>query len=38
MVWIYIVSVVVLLGAEMNAQWYPKTPESESKEKKGISD
>jgi membrane protein len=33
LVWLYIVSVIVLLGAEMNAQWYPKA-ESESKEKK----
>ncbi len=34
LVWLYIVSVIVLLGAEMNAQWYPKTPEFESKDKK----
>jgi membrane protein len=34
LVWLYIVSVVVLLGAEMNAQWYPRTPDSETKEKK----
>jgi hypothetical protein len=25
--------VIVLLGAELNAQWYPKTAESESKDK-----
>ena len=37
LVWLYIVSVIVLLGAEMNAQWYPKAPEFESKEKKGTS-
>ena len=31
LVWLYIVSVVVLLGAEMNAQVYPKMAEAESK-------
>ncbi|HET9282660.1 MAG TPA: YihY/virulence factor BrkB family protein [Candidatus Angelobacter sp.] len=34
LVWLYIVSVIVLLGAEMNAQWYPKAPDRASKEKK----
>lgn len=34
LVWLYIVSVVVLLGAEMNAQWFPRPPDAESKEKK----
>lgn len=34
LVWLYIVSVIVLLGAEMNAQWYPKASDPESKEKK----
>jgi membrane protein len=36
LVWLYIVSVIVLLGAELNAQWYPKTvePGSQEKEKK----
>jgi membrane protein len=34
LVWLYIVSVIVLVGAEMNAQWYPKAPEPESIEKK----
>jgi membrane protein len=34
LVWLYIVSVIVLLGAEMNAQWYPKTVEATSIEKK----
>jgi membrane protein len=31
LVWLYIVSVIVLLGAEMNAQVYPKMAETESK-------
>ncbi|MGC2694556.1 MAG: YihY/virulence factor BrkB family protein [Candidatus Angelobacter sp.] len=35
LVWLYIVSVIVLLGAEMNAQVFPKTTESDTKEKKG---
>ena len=34
LVWLYIVSVIVLLGAELNAQWYPKTVEPGSMEKK----
>ena len=34
LVWLYIVSVIVLLGAELNAQWYPKTVELTSQEKK----
>jgi len=34
LVWLYIVSVIVLLGAELNAQWYPKMAESDAKEKK----
>ncbi|HMC29308.1 MAG TPA: YihY/virulence factor BrkB family protein [Candidatus Angelobacter sp.] len=34
LVWFYIVSVIVLLGAELNAQWYPKTLEISDKEKK----
>ncbi|HEX4603623.1 MAG TPA: YihY/virulence factor BrkB family protein, partial [Candidatus Angelobacter sp.] len=33
LVWLYIVSVIVLLGAEMNAQWYPKTTENGGTEK-----
>ncbi len=34
LVWLYILSVIVLLGAEFNAQVYPKVFENESKEKK----
>jgi membrane protein len=34
LVWMYIVSVIILLGAELNAQWYPKTMEPTSTEKK----
>jgi len=34
LVWLYIVSVIVLLGAEMNAQVYPKMAESDATEKK----
>jgi membrane protein len=34
LVWLYIVSVIVLLGAELNAQIYPKIVEKE--EKKGM--
>jgi len=33
LVWLYIVSVIVLLGAELNAQVYPKIVESHRKEK-----
>jgi membrane protein len=33
LVWFYIVSVIVLLGAELNAQVYPKIVESHKKEK-----
>lgn len=35
LVWMYIVSVIVLLGAELNAQVFPKIAESDAKEKKG---
>jgi membrane protein len=31
LVWLYIVSVIVLLGAEMNAQFYPKMAETDYK-------
>jgi membrane protein len=34
LVWLYIVSVIVLLGAEMNAQVYPKLAEGDATEKK----
>src|SRR6266404_2789764 len=34
LVWLYIVSVIVLLGAEMNAQVFPKTAEADAKETK----
>jgi membrane protein len=34
LVWLYIVSVIVLLGAEMNAQVYPKQAENGGTEKK----
>jgi len=34
LVWLYIVSVIVLLGAEMNAQVYPKLAENDATEKK----
>ena len=34
LVWLYIVSVIVLLGAEMNAQVYPKPAENDATEKK----
>jgi membrane protein len=34
LVWLYIVSVIVLFGAEMNAQVYPKLSESDATEKK----
>jgi membrane protein len=37
LVWLYIVSVLVLLGAELNAQFYPKIVEKEPKEKKVAS-
>jgi len=33
-VWLYIVSVIVLLGAEMNAQVYPKIQDNESPKRK----
>ncbi len=33
LVWFYIVSVIVLLGAEMNAQVYPKIAEKDNKQK-----
>jgi len=33
LVWLYIVSVIVLLGAEMNAQFFPKILEIEKKKK-----
>ena len=33
LVWFYIVSIIVLLGAEMNAQVYPKIAEKDKKEK-----
>jgi uncharacterized BrkB/YihY/UPF0761 family membrane protein len=33
-VWLYIVSVIVLLGAELNAQVYPKLVEESATEKK----
>ena len=36
LVWLYIVSVIVLLGAEMNAQVYPKIAEVEQAQKEGI--
>jgi membrane protein len=36
LVWFYIVSIIVLLGAEMNAQIYPKIVEREKKEKEGV--
>lgn len=34
LVWLYIVSVLVLLGAELNAQFYPKIVEKEPKQNK----
>src|SRR5689334_25227443 len=34
LVWLYIVSVIVLLGAELNAQVYPKLVEDSATEKK----
>jgi membrane protein len=34
LVWLYIVSVIILLGAEMNAQVYPKLADSDAMEKK----
>jgi membrane protein len=34
LVWLYIVSVIVLLGAELNAQVFPKVLELEKKEMK----
>src|SRR5215472_17072549 len=36
LVWLYIVSVIVLLGAEFNAQVYPKTGDNGLLRKKGI--
>jgi membrane protein len=36
LVWLYIVSVIVLLGAELNAQIYPKIVEKESKKEKKV--
>jgi membrane protein len=37
LVWLYIVSVIVLFGAEMNAQVYPKQTENDVTEKEGVS-
>jgi membrane protein len=34
LVWLYIVSVIVLLGAELNAQFYPKIQDNGSPKKK----
>ncbi len=34
LVWLYIVSIIVLLGAEMNAQVYPKLAEKNARKKK----
>jgi membrane protein len=34
LVWLYIVSVIVLLGAEFNAQVYPKTADNENQKKR----
>jgi membrane protein len=36
LVWLYIVSVIVLLGAEFNAQVYPKTAEDNPGAKEGL--
>jgi membrane protein len=36
LVWLYIVSVVVLLGAELNAQIYPKIVDAPKKKHKVI--
>jgi membrane protein len=36
LVWLYIVSVIVLLGAELNAQIYPKIVEKEAKKEKKV--
>ena len=36
LVWLYIVSVIVLLGAELNAEIYPKIVEKESKKEKKV--
>jgi membrane protein len=36
LVWLYIVSVIVLLGAELNAQIYPKIVEKEPKKEKKV--
>jgi membrane protein len=37
LVWLYIVSVIVLLGAELNAQFYPKVADNVPPPKKGLS-
>lgn len=34
LVWLYMVSVIVLLGAEYNAQWFPKVVEAEDRTRK----
>jgi membrane protein len=37
LVWLYIVSVIVLLGAELNAQFYPRVADNGATSKKGLS-
>jgi len=36
LVWLYIVSAIVLLGAELNAQFYPRASDNNSRPKEGL--
>jgi membrane protein len=36
LVWLYIVSAIVLLGAELNAQFYPRSPDNGTRQKEGL--
>ena len=36
LVWLYIVSVIVLFGAELNAQVYPKIAEERTRNEEGM--
>ncbi|HEY6272994.1 MAG TPA: YihY/virulence factor BrkB family protein [Terriglobales bacterium] len=36
LVWLYIVSAIVLLGAELNAQFYPRTSDNGARQKEGL--
>lgn len=36
LVWLYIVSAIVLLGAELNAQFYPRASDNAARQKEGL--